>query len=158
MSLIDAHPRASTSWPGWHRLKSVICSGLFVLFTVYLQEVNIVEQVLGLVEQLMALGGFAAFVAILINVLKTFGVVKDGTSGTWAAGLNLAGLIALFALNIVEPGFDVGGVDAHLAQIAQILTLIFNYIMQNWVSKGTHQVLSSGGVPVIGRSYTQNTE
>ncbi len=112
------------------------------------------DDFLGLVNQLMALGGFAALVAILINVLKGFGVVKDGTAGTWAAGLNLAGLITLFALSIFEPGFEVGEIDAHLAQIAEILTLIFGYVMQNWVSKGTHQVLSTGGVPLIGKSHS----
>ncbi len=114
------------------------------------------EGLLGLVDQLMVLGGFAAMVAVIINVLKTFGVVKDGQAGTWSTGLNLAGLIGLFVAGIVAPEFDIPGLDANLAQIAEILSLIFAYIMQNWISKGTHSVFSSGQVPVIGKSYSED--
>ncbi len=112
------------------------------------------EGLLGFVEQLMALGGFAALIAVVINVLKTLGVVKDGQAGTWATGLNLAGLIGLFVAGIVAPEFEVAGLDATLAQIAEILSLIFAFIIQNWVSKGTHNVFSGGKVPVIGKSYS----
>ncbi len=112
------------------------------------------QELLGIFEQLMALGGFAALIAMVINVLKTFGVVKDGQAGTWAAGLNLAGLIGLYVAGIVAPEFDISVLDANLAQIAEIFTLIFAFIVQNWVSKGTHSVLSSGGAPGIGKSYS----
>lgn len=112
------------------------------------------EGLLSFVEQLMALGGFAALIAVVINVLKSVGVIKDGQAGTWAAGMNLAGLIGLFVAGIVAPEFEVAGLDANMAQIAEILSLIFAFILQNWVSKGTHSVFSSGGVPVIGKSYS----
>ena len=114
------------------------------------------EGLLGLFEQFMVLGGFAALIAVVINVLKTLGVVKDGQAGTWSTGLNLAGLIGLFVAGIVAPEFDIPGLDANLAQIAEILSLIFAYIMQNWISKGTHSVFSSGQVPVIGKSYSED--
>jgi len=107
-----------------------------------------------LVEQLLALGGFAAIVAIVVNVLKAVGVVKDGTGGTWAAGFNLVGLIALYGLQIFAPELGTGAVDVHLAQVAEILSLIFSYVIQNWVSQGTHKVLSKGNVPLIGTSFT----
>jgi hypothetical protein len=104
--------------------------------------------------QLLALGGFAAMVAILINVMKTLGWVQDGQAGTWATGLNLLGLVALFVTGIVAPDFDLTGLDANLAMVAEILSLIFAFIYQNWVSKGTHTVFSSGEVPVIGKSFS----
>jgi hypothetical protein len=112
------------------------------------------EGLLTLFEQLMVLGGFAALIAVVINVLKTIGVVKDGQAGIWASGFNLAGLIGLFVVGIVAPEFDIAGLDANVAQIAEILSLIFAFILQNWVSKGTHSVFSSGQVPVIGRSFS----
>ena len=112
------------------------------------------EGLLSLVEQLAVLGGFAALISVLINVLKTFGVVKDGQAGTWSAGLNLAGLVALFVTGIVAPEFDVSGLDTSIAQVAEILSLLFAFIVQNWISKGTHTVFSSGQVPVIGRSFS----
>ena len=112
------------------------------------------EGLLSLFEQLMVLGGFAALISVVINVLKTIGVVKDGQAGLWATGLNLAGLIGLFVAGIVAPEFDVPGLDGNMAQIAEILSLIFVFITQNWISKGTHAVFSSGQVPVIGRSFS----
>ena len=107
------------------------------------------------VAQFVTLGGFAALAAIVINVLKAIGVVKDDTAGTWAAGINLAGLITLYVTKIVSPDLNIAGVDAHLSQLAEILTLIFAYVMQNWVSRGTHEVLASGKVPLIGTSYSR---
>jgi len=109
---------------------------------------------MSLFEHLLALGGFAAIAAIIVNVLKAVGVVKDGTAGTWAAGFNLAGLITLYALQVYAPEFDPSVVDSHLAQVAEILALILSYVMQNWVSQGTHKVLSKGNVPVIGTTLT----
>ena len=111
-------------------------------------------DILSLIEQLMALGGLAALIAVVINILKTFGVVKDGQAGLWSTGLNLAGLVALFVVGIVAPEYDIPGLDGQVAQVAQILSLIFAFIMQNWVSKGTHDVLASGKVPVIGKSFS----
>ena len=113
------------------------------------------EGLLLFVEQLMALGGFAALIAVVINVLKSFGVVKDGQAGTWATGFNLVGLIALFVTGIVAPDFQVTGLDANMAQIAEILTLVFAFITQNWISKGTHEVFASGSVPLLGTSYSR---
>ena len=112
------------------------------------------EGLMSLVEQLAVLGGFAALISVLINVLKTFGVVKDGQAGTWSAGLNLAGLIGLFVTGIVAPDFEVAGLDQNMAQIAEIFALIFAFVSQNWISKGTHSVFSAGQVPVIGRSFS----
>lgn len=113
------------------------------------------ESLLSFVEQLMALGGVAAAIALIVNVLKTVGVVKDGQAGTWAAGLNLIGLIGLFVAGVVAPEFDIPGLDATIAQITEILSMIFAFILQNWVSKGTHEVFSSGQVPIVGKSYSK---
>lgn len=112
------------------------------------------EGLQSLFGQLMALGGFAALIAVVINVGKTFGWIKDGQAGTWSAGLNLAGLIGLLVAGIVAPEFDITGLDGNMAQVAEILSLIFALIVQIWVSKGTHSVFSSGGVPVIGKSFS----
>jgi hypothetical protein len=108
-----------------------------------------------IVEQFLTLGGFAAFVAILVNILKAVGVVKDGTAGTWAAGINLAGLLALYFAQILAPEAMVPEIDAHLGAIAEILVLVFSYVMQFWVSKGTHKTLAEGQVPVIGKSFSR---
>jgi len=110
------------------------------------------EGLIELLGQLGALGGFAALVAMVVNVLKQFGLIPDGHAGQVAVGLNLAGLVALFAVGQFVPGFDIGGFDQQLGSIAEILVLIFAFVFQNFISKGTHNTLSGMRVPVIGKS------
>ena len=110
------------------------------------------EGLVELIGQLGALGGFAALVAMLVNVLKSFGLIGDGHAGQVAVGLNLAGLVALFVVGQFAPGFDIGIFDQQLGQLAEILILIFAFVFQNFISNGTHGTLSGMRIPVIGKS------
>ena len=113
------------------------------------------DPVLGaVIKQFLAMGGFAALVAILINIFKAIGWVKDGTAGTVSAIANLAGLVGVFVLQNFVPDVSVTLIDEHMTVIAQILTSIFSYVYQYWVSYGTHNLLSAGNVPLIGTSNT----
>lgn len=105
-----------------------------------------------LLAEWTALVGIAALIAVLINVLKLAGVVKDGTAQTWSAGLNLAGLVALFALRIFKPGLDLSEIDKHAAAFAEIAMVIIGYLTQLLSSKLAHLALRQ--VPVVGASFT----
>ncbi|MEM5774513.1 MAG: hypothetical protein AAGU05_05880, partial [Anaerolineaceae bacterium] len=59
-----------------------------------------------LLTQWSALVGLAALIAVLINLLKLAGLVKDGDAQTWSAALNLLGMAALFLLKVIRPKFD----------------------------------------------------
>ena len=114
-----------------------------------------------LLNQWAALVGVAALIAVLINVMKLVGVVKDGQAPTWSAGLNLAGLIALLVLKVVKPEFDPGEVDQQAGTLAEIGVLITGFVLQLLASKATHAAVK--GVPVIGTSFettkdTKNTK
>lgn len=106
-----------------------------------------------LLLQWSALAGFAALIALAINVLKAAGVVKDGDAPTWSAALNLAGLAGLLALRVYKPEIDVGGLDAQAAELAQVLTVIFGYVLQLLAAKATHIALR--GAPLVGTSHTE---
>lgn len=131
----------------------VLASPMLMAFTP-LQEVDADPDFWAVVSQFLTLGGFAAIVAVLINILKAMGVVKDGTAGTWAAGANLIGLGLLYVFQVVSPDLNIGAVDTHLSEIAKILTSIFSYVYTYWVSNRTHNVLAAGKVPLIGTSNT----
>lgn len=98
-----------------------------------------------------SLAGVAALIALVINVLKMAGAVKDGTSQTWSAGLNLLGMVALFVLRIVKPDLDIAGVDAQVMAFANVAAVVLGYVIQLLSSKLTHIAIT--GVPVIGKSY-----
>jgi hypothetical protein len=111
-----------------------------------------------LVLQLAGLVGWAALIALLVNVGKTFGWVKDDDGGLWATGGNIVGLIVLFALKIWKPGLDVGQADSVLAQIAQALGILFKLLLplllQMGVSLGTHKLAKALRIPFAGKSYS----
>jgi DNA polymerase/3'-5' exonuclease PolX len=54
----------------------------------------------GLLQMLVQLGGVGALIAVVVNVLKTTGVVKDGQAA-WTRG-EPAALAALFGVSGVE--------------------------------------------------------
>jgi len=105
-----------------------------------------------LLTQFMALAGVGALVALVVNILKTAGVVKDGDAPTWATGLNLAGLVLLFFLKVFAPAADIGQLDGLAATIAQIGVLVLGLITQLLGSKLGH--IAVRGTWVIGKSYS----
>lgn len=106
-----------------------------------------------LVLQWGALAGFAALIAFVINVLKHFGLVADGSAVTWSAALNLIGLAALLGLRVYAPQVDIAAVDARVAEAVQVALVIFGYVIQLLAAKGAH--LAVRGVPLVGASYSE---
>jgi hypothetical protein len=105
-----------------------------------------------LVTSFLAMAGFAAFIAIVINIGKAFHIVKDGTAANWSAALNLVGLVAFVVVKIVRPEFDWSIVDTQLGAIANVLTVLLSYIIQLLGSKLANFAVRT--VPLIGKSYS----
>ena len=105
-----------------------------------------------LLLQYAGLAGVAALIAFLINILKTFGVVKDDSAKNWSAALNLVGLAALLALKVFQPEASVEGIDANIAQFVQVGVVVFAYVVQLLGSKLAHE--TARGVSLIGKSYS----
>jgi hypothetical protein len=105
------------------------------------------------IVEFASLIGFAALVAVIINILKYFKVVDDGAATKWSSGLNLVGLLALLVYRLfVCKDCDVTPYDSTLATIANILSYILAFVVQLGVSKTAHVALK--GTPLIGTSFT----
>lgn len=102
------------------------------------------------VLQVMALAGFAALVSFVVNALKYFGVVKDGSADKWVAGINLAGVLVVYALGILRVPFDLATVDKTLMEIATVGVYILNYLVTIGASKLTYFL--TRGLPFIGKT------
>jgi len=109
-----------------------------------------------IIIEVAALVGFAAFVSFLVNALKWFGVVKDGTADKWVAGLNLVGVVALYAVRMFIPDWNPLPVDNILQEIAVIGGYILSYVTMILGSKLTYVAVK--GLPVIGKSNSEEKE
>lgn len=109
-------------------------------------------DLLSLASQFVALVGVGALLALVVNVLKVAGVVKDDTAPTWVTGLNLAGLVILFLLRVFAPGTDIGQLDGAAGTIAQIGVLILGLVTQVLGSKLAHRAFR--GTWLIGKSFS----
>ena len=109
--------------------------------------------------------GFAAFVSMLINVGKMIHwkdksgnviyLIPDGTADKWIAGINLAGVIALYILRLVVPDFDIIQVDTLLGEIALAGAYILGFVGMLVGAKITY--FGTRGLPVIGTSNSTSS-
>jgi hypothetical protein len=99
----------------------------------------------------IALGGVASFVAVVVNILKSRGVIGDGDAPKVAFVLNLV-LFAVFGVALNVLGVDLTPADPILNNLAEILKLLFGITVQQGLTVVAHKSLR--GAPIIGFSHT----
>jgi len=112
------------------------------------------EPILTILLQFGSLAGVAAAITAIINILKSFNIVQDGTAGSWSAGANLLAMVALVALRFFAPQIEVEWLDAQAAMFAQIALIISGLLFQLGVGKWVHELFASQRLPFIGFSRT----
>jgi hypothetical protein len=100
--------------------------------------------------------GFSALVSFLVNTGKFFGIVKDGDADKWVAGLNLIGVLALYAVKLFIPDFDPVPIDAAMQEIAAVGVFIFGYLSMIFGSRVTYGLTK--GLPIVGKSFSAAKE
>lgn len=108
------------------------------------------DQVVAILAQM---AGVAAFGVVLINILKRFGVVKDGSAGLATKVYNFAAFALIWALATFAPDFDLWIIDDIANAFASIGGLVLVLIP---VSSKFGAWLYGGikGVPVVGYSHS----
>lgn len=85
-----------------------------------------------------ALVGWPLLVALVIDILKILGVVKDGEAGRWNLGLNLLGFVAVGVAIGFYPDIDIVALDARLAELVQIAAYIVTVLVQIFATRIAH--------------------
>ena len=102
------------------------------------------------INELVALvapyAGFAALVAVLVQLGKQYKLIADGDAGKISAALNLLGGVIVYAVSKFVVGFDFVGADNVLGEVANILTAVFAFVAQVGGSKVFYLILKSAGV------------
>lgn len=90
--------------------------------------------------------GFAALVAVLVQLGKQYQLIADGDAGKVSAALNLLGGVVVYAVSKFVVGFDFISADNVLGEVANILTAVFAFVAQVGGSKVFYLILKSAGV------------
>jgi hypothetical protein len=116
---------------------------------------DLLDLILKLAVGFGSLVGVAALISAIIDVLKTLGVVADGTAGRWSAGLNLVAFAVLVYFAIFQPQIATQVLDGYAGQIAMILLFVLGYLVQIFTASGVHDQLKAMRIPLLGASSTK---
>lgn len=105
-------------------------------------------------QQAATLVGFGALVGVIVNVLKTFKIAKDGDAITIASIINFGVFCVLYILRVIKPEAlaQVAALDAQAAQVATVATTVLYFIAQSSGSKLYQAIFR--GLPIIGKSFS----
>jgi len=117
------------------------------------KEKTVMEILSSALSQLGLLGGAAAIIAVLINIFKTLGVIKDGQSPAVSTVANLVVFVGLVATQLFQIDVDVLGLDEQAGRYAVMLSTVFGYFVELGGTKVMHKILA--GTPVVGKSFTK---
>ena len=131
----------------------IILSLLMIAAAPMQQATGTTPDVPNLFSELGSLVGVGALIAVLINIGKLIGFVKEGTAQNWSVGANIVGIVLLMIFHVFQPAnIDLGQIDTFAGSIAQILLIVVGLFVQLASSKLTHATVK--GTAVIGKSYS----
>jgi hypothetical protein len=105
----------------------------------------------------VTLAGVSALVAVLINIGKAFGIVKDGTAGNWSLVLNGIFFVVMVALGLFAK-VTPQQFDQVAQQVATILIAVLGLVTQFGLTNKFHDVVSGAHIPLLGYSHSSKLE
>ena len=109
----------------------------------------VLDIILKIIAGFATLAGVSSLVAVLVQIGKLVGLVKDDTAGKWAAGLNLFAFAVLCYFGIFQPQIALEVLDGYAAQIAVAALFVLGFVTQMTVSKPTYTAFKAAGVPPL---------
>jgi len=106
-----------------------------------------------IIENFDKLLGVAALIAVIINIFKYFGLVKDGQSGVWNTALSLIAAAVIFYVRQQFPAY-AENLDTQAGQIAAVLTAVLTFLVQFGGALATHKLATAGKMSFIGKSLS----
>lgn len=118
-------------------------------------EPTVFDVILRIAVGFTSLAGVSALVAVLVQIFKLLGLVKDGTAHRWTAGFNLIAFIVLVYFGVFQPSVAVSILDGYAAQIAQIALFVLGFVVQMATSKPVYSAFKTAQVPLLRYSLTK---
>ena len=113
---------------------------------------DFLREIIDVGTSLATLAGVASLVSVIVNILKYFKWISDGTSGRVFALLNLISFIVLAILRIFTPQYSLQYLDGIAGQIATIGLFISGYVFQLGIGQAAYQIIKQTNIPIISHS------
>ena len=106
---------------------------------------------------LATLTGVASLISVIVNILKYFRFIAEGTGGRVFAALNLLAFIVLASLRIFAPQYSIQFLDGIAGQLATVGLFITGYVFQLGTGQAVYSILKKLEVPILSHSDSTNT-
>jgi hypothetical protein len=114
---------------------------------------GILVWITNMIPVFLALASWGALVAMVINLLKGFGVVKDGDAPKWVLGFNVVGLVVFLALGLFK-GVTPEQFDNVAKIVVALLVAVLGFVTQFKGAQFTHETLTTSQIPGLGKSFS----
>jgi hypothetical protein len=120
---------------------------------------NFLQEIINVGTILATLAGVSALISVLVNVLKYYNCIPDGSGGRVFALLNLLAFIGLSAARIFAPQYSLAYLDGIASQIATIALFATGYLFQLGSGQVAYGIVGKADIPILSHSTTStNTE
>ena len=113
---------------------------------------DFLREIIDVGTSLATLAGVASLISVIVNILKYFKLITDGTGGRVFALLNLIAFFALASLRIFGPQYSLQYLDGIAGQIATIGLFISGYVFQLGTGQMAYGILKKLEVPILSHS------
>ena len=115
---------------------------------------NLYELVIQYWQAFLALGGVSVFLPALISLLKKLGIVGEGDADQMHGLLQAFLFLVFIGLRIFLPDLEIGGVDAVLKTLADVIIFILSFLGQFGIGRLAYKKLWKGRAGVFGFYYS----
>jgi hypothetical protein len=116
---------------------------------------SILQLIIATFASFGQMAGIAVLVVAIVNALKTFGLVNDGTAAQWFAGLDFGAIVALVAAQLIWPQISVAIYDQDAGLLGAVIVLMLGYLVSMGLAPKIHALFVNAKIKFIGKSFSK---
>ena len=120
-------------------------------------SVNVLQTIIEVGAVLATLTGVASLISVIVNVLKYFKLIPEGTGGRLFAALNLLAFVVLAGTRIFAPQYSLSFLDGIAGQVATVGLFICGYLFQLGTGQAAYEILKKFDVPILSHSDSRSS-
>ena len=119
--------------------------------------INVLQTIIDVGAVLATLTGVSSLISVVVNILKYFKLIPEGTGGRVFAALNLLAFIVLAGTRIFAPQYSLDFLDGIAGHIATVGLFITGYMFQLGTGQAAYEIIKKFDVPILSHSESRNS-